>query len=564
MPSRRGRRSYERKNSPLMLSAMSNALLFYDPSPQRRHLHTLEHYPHPSQTARMPFYELFMDSSTITEEFARSLPSSSSSSSLTSTSADSSASPQQERVTPVVCYRSLLDLDDPAPSVSSSSLNSATPTDVEEELDTDSDTDSTSDSSADEADGIIDGGLDRDLSTATAACSISGKPALPPPRPLNRYNAADTSDVASIRSYRSRTSVLSWSRVRKLVSKPSLDCLPTEVLDEVCSMLPQQSLLFLTKTCRATAGSAYVYLYRRPHFSSTYRLAQFVSVITHDRTLASYVRELDLSTIEDGVIGNVVLAGWRDWKYRSEPLYAVRSKPGQLSRSHHHRHKTADLQRLLRSSSSPSPSTYVRSSASTAHSGTSTSTAMTSSTYSSRSSTMTALVSTRGQSLTSPTGTHPVQSPLLRQYATARDVPIGALIHIFRACPHIQHINLSCLPLAADYIVLSHKYKPTAFTSLLFVSDVPKSYTWREHETAQVYAARDLVSAILELRELKTLKMKNLVWINKEVINKILRHERLSQTLTYVDFRDCGMTRGKSWAMDGSLDTFKGILDRDD
>jgi hypothetical protein len=90
------------------------------------------------------------------------------------------------------------------------------------------------------------------------------------------------------------------------------------------------------------------HLYKYPRFTSTYRLGQFVHLIMNRPKLAALVKVLDLShitapvtltkeemkkyhgRIEYGTTAamevlndrtKIVYAGWRDWKYRSHPLY---------------------------------------------------------------------------------------------------------------------------------------------------------------------------------------------------------------------------------------------------
>ncbi|KAK9478089.1 hypothetical protein V1514DRAFT_332190 [Lipomyces japonicus] len=375
-----------------------------------------------------------------------------------------------------------------------------------------------------------------------SSTKVSPQSVLPPSSP-----APIMSSAASICSFRSRSSNLSYSRKRKLA--PSLASLPLEVVDQICSFLPQSSLLALVQTSKSMACAAYVYLYQSPSFFSTYRFAQFVSVISHDSTLASYVRDLDLSSIDSGFRGSYILAGWRDWKYRSEPLYWTRKSTYKLQQKHLvprknlYRNNASFATRTYPGVSLPSPSSSLSSSSSISLSPASTT---------SSSSSLSSLSSSSYSS--EPPPLHPLQSPLLKQYALSRDIPIGAVIHVVRACPHLQHINLSYLPLAADYLVTSKKYVPTAFSSLLFVSDVPKSYTWHEDETTQVYSHRELVAALLELTELRSLKLRNLVWINKDVVSRIVNMPTLP--LSYIDCRGCGMTRSNPWAIEGDRSLF--------
>ncbi|KAK9367206.1 hypothetical protein V1509DRAFT_188598 [Lipomyces kononenkoae] len=558
----------DRRASPLYLSARSNALHFYDPSPQRRHLHQAAHYPHPNQQLRQQraaFYELFAPEPSVAAELPSTESSSSGSSKKGVDFTTDNTTPREQPSSH--SYRSLLDPDEnqiprssPVPNESAAAF-----LDLIEDEEDDPGRFGTSSYSSSSAESESESDYSLQLERKQFPRSPSrhagrSESVLPPPLAILAESKTSSSG-ASIRSFRSRTSALSLHRKRKHY-RPTLDTLPLEVLDEICSSLPQQALLSMVNTCKSLACSAYVYLYQEPCFMSTYRFAQFISVITHDRTLASYVRTLDLSTIESGLRGNVVLAGWRDWKYRSEPLYWTRKYS-----SHHYLHHQYRQRANTVPSSKPTlqvapakprrPDRRSSLSLSSSSSAASSSSSLVPSQKSPKSSSQ----HLPSRSTATPvTGKHPLQSPLLKQYALSRDIPIGAIIHVVRACPHLQHINLSYLPLAADYRVTSRKHKPTAFTNLLFVSDVPKSYTWREHETAQVLAGRELIAAIMELRELQTLELRNLVWITKDIISRIVGHDRLKQTLTYIDMRESGMSRGRPWALAGRPDAFTAAL----
>ncbi|KAK9468996.1 hypothetical protein V1512DRAFT_258383 [Lipomyces arxii] len=562
----------DNRTSLLSISARSNALHFYDPSPQRRHLQLETHYEHPTRqlqnestqqayNQRQPFYQLFADDSALLAEISQAsseLLYSHTQSASVSTSTLSPATGASEaiskRVRPTtINYKSLLDPDVGSQSISPANFSSPAPS---------------AQDSSDSSDSELES--DREVIPVSTSVLLSTQSVLPPALPLTAYyqhqppfvpsNISVRSSAASIRSFRSRTSGLSWNRKRKQ-RVPTLDTLPIEILDEVSKYLPQESLLAMVKTCKSIAASAYVYLYQSPKFTSTYRFAQFVSVISHDRTLASYVRSLDLSTIENGLRGNVVYASWRDWKYRNEPLYWTRKNKQSHDKKPRHRSVDDSATQLAGPVMMRTKSMLTGRRPSLSR-GSSTSSVLSSSSSSSGYSTPPVAINQEKKQV--QLSSHPLQSPLLKQYSLARDVPIGAVLHVVRACPHLQDIDLSYLPMAADYFVTSRKYKPTAFTSLLFVSDVPKSYTWRENETVQVHAARELVSALLDLRELRSLKLRNLVWINKDVIKRIVGHERVKTTLEFVDFRECGMTRGKAWALAGNVSDFEGKLEDED
>lgn len=279
--------------------------------------------------------------------------------------------------------------------------------------------------------------------------------------------------------------------------------MPSEILDAIFQYLGQDTLLALTKVSRQMLDEAANTLYARPSFASTYRLAQFVSVISQKPLLARMVRVLDLSNLESCVEPDVPLAGWREWKFRSSPLYTV------------HRD---DLGKRDKSGSREIGPIVKR------------------------------------------TGSHPLPLPFLKQYSTSRDIPIGGILHILRACPHIQKLNLSNVLLAPDYSVLRTKtstYKSVAFTGLLFVSDVPKSFTWEVNDTRPLHASIDLVEAVLSLKCLGILKIKGGLWITRDIARRIVGE---CEKLEMVDFRECGMHKDHRWAIEGQKDKVKAII----
>lgn len=352
-------------------------------------------------------------------------------------------------------------------------------------------------------------------SSKTLASNNNAEYRIDPPR----SSSASVHSLA--RSFHSRSSVERHQWDKK---EAALDTLPLEILDQICLYLPQQTLLAMVQSSRYLASSAYVYLYMDPQFTSSYRFAQFVSVISHDSTLASYVKTLDLSKIGARVKGDTVLAGWRDWKYRSEPLYSTRGRTSSHKTSLPHSYKFHEHSVERREARKVATSS--------------------------------AALQCGVISL------HPLQSPLLKQYTLSRDAPAGAIIHVLRACPHLKKIDISYLPLAADYRVLSRTaFQPTAFTGELFVSDVPKLYNWSDSETKSVNVGKDLIDAILALTELEVLRLRKLVWVSKQIADRICRDAASKNCLSVVDLRECGMTRDVSWAISGDLRDLHRALD---
>ena len=311
-----------------------------------------------------------------------------------------------------------------------------------------------------------------------------------------------SSSASSIRS--TASSILSRKR-KYYYEHPKLSTLPSEILDEIFQHLDQGTLLALTKVSRRMFDEAAHTLYASPSFASTYRFAQFVSVVSQNRLLARMVRTLDLSNLGSCVDPDLPLAGWREWKFRSSQLFTIRRDDRGRKKSGQRKRKPVVL----------------------------------------------------------TTSTHPLPSPLLKQYSTSRDVPVGGIIHALRACSYLHELNLSNVQLAPDYSVRWTKtsiYKPVAFTGLLFVSDVPKSFTWKEDDTKPLHASVDLVEAILSLRCLERLKIKGGLWVSRDVARRMVEK---SEGLAKVDFRECGMYKDNCWAVEGQKDKIKELIEEE-
>jgi len=226
-------------------------------------------------------------------------------------------------------------------------------------------------------------------------------------RPRSRPASVRSSKRSSVRSVRSRTttttsttiqrkqsfetvrsrisvaSTLSGGRLsgrfsRWILEEPaSLINIPTELVHSVVRYLSRTDLLNLICVCQQLRSELTAVLYAKPYFMSTYRFAQFVTTISHKPNLADLVRELDLSHISK-LPKNSGLAEWREWKYRTESLYSI--YPSQDTES--------------------------------------------------------------SKDLTRSTSKHPLAHPLLLKHSTGgHDIPLGALMHIVKSCPHLRYLS---------------------------------------------------------------------------------------------------------------------------
>lgn len=117
-----------------------------------------------------------------------------------------------------------------------------------------------------------------------------------------------------------------------------------------------------------------------------------------------------------------------------------------------------------------------------------------------------------------------------------------------------RRIDLSNVLLAADYSIsplgsARTGFHPTTFTSLLFVSDVPKSFTWQEGDTQPLTCSTDLVNAFTKLHALKDVNLRGGIWVTRDVAEKLVEGSR---ALRSIDLRKCGMYRERIWTVTGT------------
>lgn len=366
-----------------------------------------------------------------------------------------------------------------------------------------------------------------------------------------------------------------------------INSLPHEIMSKILGHVTSQRDLTMCLYVNKNMYSAAVrHLYRFPFFSSTYRFAQFVTQVSHNDELASFVSKLDLSAIRPGfesgdddsaifenepIEDDAVLAGWRDWKLRGDPLYSrqfrrISKQPSNSTTDLVSRTSSAEITcsdaNPAKDAKNAKPSTKKRRSVTTAirESRIFLSFSKKNKLYQASEEVLEALRKQQ-TTLTRPkipfSTAHPISSPFLRQYSTSKDVPVGHLIHVVAACKNLTEIDISFLPLAEDYAVAgSSQYLPTASSGLLFVSDVPKLYTWKPDEIVPVTPA-DLVVAMLQLRDLRVLKLRKLMWVKRESVVRLVEE---GDSLVWLDLTDSGLVRGARWAVGGSVEELRVAL----
>lgn len=334
------------------------------------------------------------------------------------------------------------------------------------------------------------------------------------------------------------------------LSKPTtIHDIPTEVLEHILSFLGQADLLRVMTVSKLLTTLAVRHLYAAPEFMSTYRFAQFVSTVAHNPSLASLVKNIDLSNIPN----HPHMAGWIEWKLRRDPVYSLtasRSHPiaplriqdtGGFGTKPSNRRRASASEvtvpkhrrafRLLRFSRKKVKQDFQTSST----------------TVSPR--------NTRGLfSIITNKGNHPTKSILLKQYSDGKDIPIGYILHLLKCCKNMRSIVLNGIKLATDYKVVSN-HKSTSTSGAIFVSEVGRLHQWSLDEIKSV-SAEDIMLEMQNLQDLNDVQMCNVTWLSKAVVEKLLDSDK---TFEHLDLRDSGV-RGSGWAMEGSSEQIQRAL----
>ncbi|ODV76814.1 uncharacterized protein CANTADRAFT_92398 [Suhomyces tanzawaensis NRRL Y-17324] len=249
-------------------------------------------------------------------------------------------------------------------------------------------------------------------------------------------------------------------------------------------------------TCKLFYLLAKPYYYEHIAFTSTYRVAQFISYLRLNSEVGRYVKTLDLSGVQPGFIedqeepveepthGNAVirfgddelgaesnekiLAGWRDWKFKNNPLYSV------------HHSSSVSLTKIASNSQILTSST--KSMASSGKYST------TSKRFSKpfkyfrekkRRRSLSSAGEPNSRKLLRPDygyaddaenhGTssnhrleHPTINKFLMNYSSSKDIPVGYVLHLINLCPNVESLNLGNLSLSIDYEIsrsMIYKYQ---------------------------------------------------------------------------------------------------------
>lgn len=269
-----------------------------------------------------------------------------------------------------------------------------------------------------------------------------------------------------------RTSILSL-RIGSVKAVPvTWKSLPFEILNYIFQLVDDfTSYRNCLVVCKQFYQLVKPILYEELYFTSTYRFAQFITYLRLNSDVGQYVKRIDLSQIKPGVQDDdisfndqnisvdgdtkgdndsstaKILASWRDWKYKNNPLYTnhpslhltkVISNSLALSRSY----KSINSHKMVRLSKTLN---YFKSKKRPKLNG---------DRYKKR--------------LHFPpeahddNSSHPLINKFLLNYSNSKDIPIGYVLHMLALCPNIVSLNLGNLSLSTDYEInksMIYKYK---------------------------------------------------------------------------------------------------------
>lgn len=273
------------------------------------------------------------------------------------------------------------------------------------------------------------------------------------------------SDVKSISKRISSQNILSQltynANLARTPSWPSIEFknMPVEIVDRVFKFVDsKEDYKNCMLTCKLFYQLSKPYFYRDIQFSSSYRFAQFVTYLRVNSEVGLYVKSVNLSSIKPGNYEisqeleteeeysvNLedtfkILAGWRDWKFKSNPLYTVPSHPSThcLTKTLSNSQSTVSSKKT--SGSSRSAKIFSRSFKYFKHRKRSNS-------QPKRHPVSLVL------NLNERKHSHPRISKFLLNYANSKDIPIGYLIHLINLCPNMDSLNMGNLSISVDYQV---------------------------------------------------------------------------------------------------------------
>lgn len=252
-----------------------------------------------------------------------------------------------------------------------------------------------------------------------------------------------------------------WKTVR------AFDQLPSEIQLLVFSYVDDAAAY---RNCLVTCPHFYrlakPFVYRAVAFELTYRFAQFVTCLRLNPALGELVLSVNISGLkpanwqledadnslvpEDAPVDlSRVQAGWRDWKFRNNPLYLLHPAPpipltkqdSNVAKPPGPAGKRTKLSKYFKKRRPSQPHTEIHSQAVAVHQQNRLRRAMSS-------------VATQS--------THPSMNKFLLNYQAQKDLPVGYILHLVMLCPNLEHLNMKNVSLSTDYRIaahIAHKYQ---------------------------------------------------------------------------------------------------------
>lgn len=118
-------------------------------------------------------------------------------------------------------------------------------------------------------------------------------------------------------------------------------------------------------------------------------------------------------------------------------------------------------------------------------------------------------------------------------------------------------INISRIQLAEDFLIVDDNYPPSAWTNTIYVSDLPKSWSWNSQELRPMYNIH-IIDQLRQLKHLETVIANNGVFLSTLMIQELV--DGAHPSLKYVDFEHSGMARAKPWAIKGTREEVVKII----
>lgn len=389
--------------------------------------------------------------------------------------------------------------------------------------------------------------------------------------------------------------------------------LPPEVVSRILSMLDnerdQQTLVECLVVNQTFYHAAKEVLYSRPHFTSTYRVAQFVTSLRQCEENGLLVRKLDLSQLRSGELTELG-GSWRDWqaryaaarKYGHRPSVSVGSLESYLLNNNSNNTSSyycySDTRGHRSNSSLSNSSSHSGSNSSSGSSGSSsgessnwgeiqgkwtslwtkfkrngqknkTNTPPTVSrptTSHQRSASATTVPAASNTGAAKSSHHQPTTAKNSAPYASYKDLPLGHLLHLLHLCKNVTDVDLSHLILSADFeLPSSGQPQPRSMVPgasveprAMYLTDSTKPWDINNsgYNNAQLRKLNpDMVFEILLKRPaIRQLRMDNIVWIRQSMVsNYVLQAFSSGREKQVLSFNRSGLHRHLAWTCQASI-----------